>query len=130
MKHIEVVAAVIIDNNKILCVQRGKNRHDYIAFKYEFPGGKIEPGETREEALLREIREELKMDITIEKDFLTVEHEYPDFKLTLHSFVCSCKSRTLTLTEHADSKWLNKEELSNFDWAAADIAVVNKIVNS
>ncbi len=128
MKKIEVVAAVIVHNDKVLCVQRGDNKHDYIAFKYEFPGGKVEIGETNEKALVREIQEELNLKINIESEFLTVNHTYPDFMLTMHSFICSCKNSALNLTEHIDFKWLDKNKLDNLDWAAADIPIVNKLV--
>jgi len=130
MKNIEVVAAIILFNNKILCVQRNKNKYDYISYKFEFPGGKVEIGETNVEALRREIKEELEMDIIIQKHFLTVDHEYPDFKLTMHSFICSCANRDLTLTEHIDFKWLNKDQIKSLDWAAADIPIVDKLINS
>jgi len=79
MKHIEVVAAVIIFENKILCVQRNENKFEYISKKYEFPGGKMEVGETKEETIKREISEELKIDIEVGEEFLTVTHQYPDF---------------------------------------------------
>ncbi|RTY96034.1 (deoxy)nucleoside triphosphate pyrophosphohydrolase [Flavobacterium sp. GT3R68] len=129
MKSIEVVAAIIIYNDKILCVQRGTNKLDYISHKYEFPGGKMEIGETREEAIKREIFEELKMEIKVKEDFITVNHHYPDFILTMHSFICLCDNPDLTLTEHVDFKWLNKDELMNLDWAAADIPIVKKLMN-
>lgn len=128
MKNIYIVASVIIHNNKFLCVQRNTNKYDYISLKFEFPGGKIEESETKEEALLREIKEELKMDIKIEREYLTVEHQYPDFHLTMHSFICSCENTDLVLTEHIDYKWLSKDELIGLDWAAADIPIVNKLV--
>jgi len=128
MKHIEVVAAVIIVDQKILCVQRDKNKHDYISYKYEFPGGKVEKGETHEAALTREIREELRMDITIDRPYLTVEHAYPDFNITLHCFLCSCEYPHLTLTEHIDAKWMPIDLIATLDWAEADIKVVDKIV--
>jgi 8-oxo-dGTP diphosphatase len=130
MKKIEVVAAIIIHNDKVLCVQRGDNKYDYIAFKYEFPGGKVEIGETNETALVREILEELNLKINIESEFLTVNHTYPDFMLSMHSFICSCENSTLNLTEHIDFKWLDKNELNNLDWAAADIPIVNKLVTT
>ena len=130
MKHIEVVAAIIIQNNRILCVQRGDNKHDYIAFKYEFPGGKVEVGETKEAALIREIEEELRLKINIAVEFLTVNHTYPDFMLTMHSFICTCENPTVSLTEHIDFKWLEKHELDNLDWAAADLPIVNKLVTT
>ena len=90
MKKVEVVAAVIFYNNKILCVQRGDNKYNYIAFKYEFPGGKVESGETNEKAIKREIQEELNLEISIDSKFITVNHQYPDFTLVMHSFICSC----------------------------------------
>ena len=128
MKHLDVVAAVIIVDQKILCVQRGKNKHDYISYKYEFPGGKVEKGETQEQALHREIREELNMEITILRQFLTVNHTYPDFKLTLHTYLCTAASKELTLTEHIDAKWMPVDLIATLDWVEADIAVVDKMV--
>jgi len=130
LKQIQVVAAVIISNNKILCVQRNENKLPYISKKYEFPGGKIELGESKEEAIKREIKEELKMEINIDREFLTVSHQYPDFHLTMYSFLCSCKDSSLTLTEHIDFKWLDKNELEELDWAAADIPIVIKLVSN
>jgi 8-oxo-dGTP diphosphatase len=128
MKHIEVVAAIIIHQNKILCVQRGENKLEYISKKYEFPGGKMEVGETKEETIKREILEELNMQINVQNEFLTVTHQYPDFTITMHAFVCSCNNPDLTLTEHIDFKWLEKEDLEALDWAAADIPIVNELI--
>jgi 8-oxo-dGTP diphosphatase len=128
MKSIEVVAAIILDADKILCVQRGENKYDYISKKYEFPGGKIEPGESKIEALKREIFEELKMEIKISEEFMTITHEYPDFKITMYSFLCNCASTWLELSEHIDFKWLDKSELKKFDWAAADIPIVESLL--
>ncbi|MDP1959419.1 MAG: (deoxy)nucleoside triphosphate pyrophosphohydrolase [Methylotenera sp.] len=127
MKHIEVVAAVIYKGNKILCVQRGKHKFDYISLKFEFPGGKIEIGETKEDALIREIKEELEMNIEIQKEFLTVFFEYPDFKITMHSFICICNSDVFSLKEHVEFKWLLNTELGGLDWASADIPIVEKL---
>jgi len=130
MKHIEVVAAIIKLHNKILCVQRNENKYEYISKKYEFPGGKIEIGESKIEALKREIEEELNMEITIQDEFLTVEHQYPDFKLTMYSFNCLAKNDKITLTEHIAFQWLPKSELANLDWAEADIPIVDKLMKS
>jgi len=130
MKEIEVVAAIIIDDNKILCVQRNINKYDYISKKYEFPGGKIEPGETEVNALIREIKEELCMDVLVQTKFMTITHEYPDFKLTMHSYICAVEDAKLTLTEHVDFKWLDKNELKKLDWAAADVPIVLKLQKS
>jgi 8-oxo-dGTP diphosphatase len=129
MKKVEVVAAVIFHNNKILCVQRGDNKYNYIAYKYEFPGGKVEYGESFEEAIKREILEELNLEIIIDSRFITVTHDYPDFVLTMHSFICSCNSTKLELSEHIAFKWLDKNELSTLDWAAADVPIVNELIS-
>jgi 8-oxo-dGTP diphosphatase len=130
MKHIEVVAAIIIYQNKILCVQRGENKLSYISKKYEFPGGKMEPGETKSETIKREILEELHMVIEVKEEFLTVKHEYPDFILEMHSFICTCKNKTVILTEHLDFKWLDISELDSLDWAAADVPIVKKLMQA
>lgn len=130
MKHIEVVAAIIVFKNKILCVQRNENKLSYISKKYEFPGGKMESGETKKETIKREIIEELKMDIEVGDEFLTVTHQYPDFILTMHSFLCTCEDSNITLTEHINFKWLDKNDLKELDWAAADIPIVNKLVSN
>lgn len=130
MKEVEVVAAIIQHNDKILCVQRGENKLPYISKKYEFPGGKIEQGESKEETIKREIREELNMEISVIKEFITVNHEYPDFILTMHSYICSCENTSVTLTEHIDYKWLSIGEMEELDWAAADIPIVNKLVKA
>ena len=127
MKHIQVVAAVIIHNNKILCVQRGPAKYDYISKKWEFPGGKLEEGETKLEAIVREIKEELHMEINVDAFLITVKHTYPDFQLTMDTFLCSSITGKLTLTEHGDYKWLEKSELSGLDWAAADVPIVEKL---
>jgi len=128
MKQIEVVAAIIIKDAKILCVQRKESKLPYISKKYEFPGGKMEPGETREETIIREIKEELDIDIIIKEDFLTIAHQYPDFHITMHSFICESNDTEVTLTEHIHYQWLGKNELTRLDWAAADIPIVNKLI--
>jgi len=130
MKHIEVVAAVIKNENHYLCVQRNFNKYDYISYKYEFPGGKVEANETNEEALTREIQEELNLDIHIEKHIITVEHTYPDFKISMHTYLCNTQKRVLTLNEHVDHKWLNKEELPTLDWAGADVPIVDYLLKN
>jgi 8-oxo-dGTP diphosphatase len=130
MKMIEVVAGVIFCKNQVLCVQRPKNKLHYISEKFEFPGGKIEKGETKEEALRRELLEELNLSATIKSFYLTVVHQYPDFKLTMHSFMCEVESKELTLHEHIDQKWLTISELTSLDWAEADIPIVDKLVSN
>ena len=130
LKKVEVVAAIIKFGEEILCVQRPKNKLPYISEKYEFPGGKIEEGETKKEALARELVEELNISADIQSLFLTVEHQYPDFELTMHSFICEVDSKEITLNEHIDSKWLKIDQLSGLDWAAADVPIVNKLITN
>jgi 8-oxo-dGTP diphosphatase len=130
MKKIQVVAGVIFWKDLVLCVQRPPNKYQYISKKFEFPGGKIEEGESKEEALHRELFEELNLSAKIKSLFITVVHEYPDFELTMHSFICEVDTKKLILHEHIDFKWLKIEDISNLDWAAADIPIVNKLVSN
>jgi 8-oxo-dGTP diphosphatase len=130
MKKIEVVAAIIYYGDEILCVQRPENKYSYISKKFEFPGGKIEDGETKQEALKREILEELGINLSVCDFFLTVIHSYPDFELTMHSFICKVFSKNVRLSEHISLKWLTVEKLNQLNWAAADIPIVNKLVNN
>ena len=106
MKHYEVVAAVIEFENKILCMQRGKAKYEYVSYKYEFPGGKVEAGEENHIALSRELREEMDLDVSIrEKDYLlTVEHTYPDFAITMHAYLCKVDTPDFVMKEHVDFK--------------------------
>lgn len=129
MKTIEVVAAIIQNNNQILCVQRGPSKYAYVSHKYEFPGGKVEVGETKEQAIIREIKEELHIDIINPQFYLTVEHTYPDFAIVMHSFLCVTETQQLTLTEHIDAKWLKNSELELLDWAEADVPIVKKLIH-
>ena len=130
MKTIEVVATVIVRDRKVLCVQRPKNTKEFVSLKWELPGGKVEVGESREEALVREIREELSVDIEVSEFLMTVEHAYPDFHLTMHVFKCVLDQGEITLNEHVDLKWLAVEELDSLDWAAADIPVVKSLMQA
>jgi 8-oxo-dGTP diphosphatase len=127
VKHIDVVAAIIQCGNETLCVKRAQSKLEYISKKYEFPGGKIETGETKESAIIREIKEELHLDIIKPIFFNTVNYQYPDFHITMHSFICKIDHKKVTLTEHIDQKWLQTEELNTLDWAAADIPIVQKL---
>lgn len=129
MKHYEVVAAVIEHDSKILCMQRNLGKFDYTSYKFEFPGGKIEPGETRHEALERELREEMDMHISISEDdyLMTVEHTYPDFSITMNAFKCIVQNPDFIMKEHKSFQWLPVSEMSKLDWAAADIPIVKKL---
>lgn len=124
MKTIEVVAAVIRDGGRILATERG-----YGDFKvgWEFPGGKMEPGETPEAAVVREIEEELRVTVRPTAFIETVEYDYPTFHLTMHCFMCEVVSGEITLTEHLAMKWLTKETLETVDWLPADVSVVRKL---
>ena len=124
MKKIKVVAAIIRKKGKIFATQRG-----YGDWKdwWEFPGGKIETGESPEEALKREIREELSTDISVDEFFCTVEFDYPKFHLTMHCYLCSLLNDALHLNEHEAAKWLSKEELNNVKWLPADLVILEKL---
>ena len=128
MKSIEVVAAIIQHEGKTLCVQRGPAKFDYIHHKFEFPGGKLEIGETGEQAVMREVQEELQLDIPQANYFMTVNHTYPDFHLIMHAYLCPVENRDIVLTEHIDAKWLSIDELPPLDWAAADVPLVEKLM--
>ena len=130
MKHIEVVAGIIEFEGKILCMERDQGKYDYVSFKWEFPGGKIEEGETKELALKRELREEMEMDVEITGHFLDVYHEYPDFTMNMYSFTCKAKSKEFKMNVHHDFKWLDKKDLPVLDWAPADKPIVEKIMKS
>lgn len=126
MKTVEVVAAIIYDKDKIFATQRG-----YGEFKdgWEFPGGKIELGETPEEALVREIKEELDTEIAVGELIDVVEYDYPNFHLTMHCFKCTIISGNLVLKEHEAAKWLTKKQLNSVDWLPADKGLIEKLMN-
>ena len=117
-KHYEVVAAVIEKDNKVFCCQRGSKGE--CAYKWEFPGGKIELGETHEEALVREIKEELNCLIKVNKFITTVNHEYNTFSLTMHVYLCELIEGKPILLEHNNSMWCSRDELNTLDFAEAD----------
>ena len=124
MKQIEVVAAIIRKEHKIFATQRG-----YGEWKdwWEFPGGKMEAGEMPEEALKREIREELSTEISVGELLCTMEYDYPKFHLTMHCYLCYLLTDALNLNEHEAASWLTKEELNSVDWLPADKGIIEKI---
>jgi 8-oxo-dGTP diphosphatase len=129
MKTIHVAAAVIIQDDKILCVQRNENKYDYISKKWEFPGGKVEKTEAIEQTIVREIQEELNLTVHIKKFVIRVDHAYPNFRIIMDTFECEIIDGKLTLNEHLDFKWLTLKELKSLDWAAADIPIVDKLID-
>lgn len=124
MKQIEVVAAVIRKDGRVFATQRGYG--DWEGW-WEFPGGKIEPGETPEEALRREILEELQAEISVDEFLCTVEYDYPKFHLTMHCYFCSLLSETFHLNEHEAAQWLKADELDSVRWLPADVMVVEEL---
>lgn len=124
MKSITVAAAIIEKEDRIFATQRG-----YGTWKgyWEFPGGKLEPGETPREALTREIQEELDASVQDLRHFHTLEYDYPDFHLKLHCYLCRLATDTLTLLEHSAARWLTKDQLDEVNWLPADNAVIEAL---
>lgn len=124
MKTVEVVAAIIRKDDKVLATQRG-----YGDFKdgWEFPGGKVEKGETPEAAIVREIQEELDVVISVESFLTTVDYDYPTFHLTMHCYICTVAEGEVCLLEHEAAKWLDASTVDTVDWLPADIEVVKAV---
>ena len=126
MRQIEVVAAIIVKDHKVFATQRG-----YGEWKdfWEFPGGKIDAGETPEEALRREIKEELDTEIAVGELFTTINYDYPTFHITMHCYLCTIENGSLTLLEHEAAKWLSLEQLDSVTWLPADLLVIAELQN-
>ena len=125
-KHHQVVAAVIEVDGKVLCMQRGMSRYPYTSHKWEFPGGKIEPGETPQQALHRELIEEMELDVVVHEHLATVTHDYPDFTITLAAYRCTAATTDFTMREHAACRWLPWSELKTLAWCEADEKLIQK----
>lgn len=124
LKKIHVVCAVIVDNGKVFATQRG-----YGEFKdgWEFPGGKVEKEETPEQAVVREIREELDAEIQVDAYFDAIEYDYPEFHLSMKCYLCHVRSGSLKLLEHEAAKWLDRDSLNSVDWLPADLMIIEKL---
>lgn len=124
----QVTAALIRDDHKILIAQRGRTKR--FGWQWEFPGGKVRSGETPEACLLREIREELNLDIRVEEHFYTVHHRYPDFHIELVAFWCSIVGGSLQLEEHEQVRWVTVPEMKQYDFVEADLSVIAALAES
>ena len=130
MKQIRTVAGVIRnEKGEVLSTLRDQGKYDYVSYKWEFPGGKIEEGETLEETLTRELHEELEIDVEIGKFLYQVEHDYPDFHLSMAVFDCRLISKEMKMNVHKGIKWMRKEDMMKLDWAAADIPVAELVAS-
>ena len=123
---LHVTCAIIEHENKILICQRSERMK--LPLKWEFPGGKVETGESKEDCLKREIREELGLEIEIESALTAVEHHYPEFSLRLYPFLCKWTGGSLAIAEHAQAIWVDKNELQDYDWAEADVPIMNELM--
>lgn len=123
-----VVAAVIVQDGRVFCAKRPMNK--ILGGLWEFPGGKVEPGESLEEALIREIDEELGITITVERPLLTLLHEYPTHKVELHSYLCRWVGRDLNLHVHSDAKWVTPKELLELEWIAGDDPIIKYLIKN
>jgi len=124
-KSIEVAGAVIVRDRKVLATQRGYGGY---AGWWEFPGGKLEPGEDPEAALIRELSEELIADVSIERYFAASEYEYPEFRATLHCYLCGIKGSGITLLEHSSAVWLGRDDVYSVKWLGADLPIIEKLI--
>ncbi len=127
-KELDVVGAIFIENNRVFAVKRGEAKNRAVAYKYEFAGGKIELGESGEEALIREIKEELSLDIEVIKPFQVVRYEYELYFVTLHTYLCKMLS-SFTLKEHIEYKWIPINSLDPLEWAPADEVIINRLIS-
>lgn len=127
-KQVTTVAGIIENKNgEILCTLRDQGKYDYVSFKWEFPGGKMEQGETKHQTLARELQEELDIEVEIGDFFYQVEHDYPDFHLSMAVYECKLLSDHMKMNVHKALKWVKPEDLMEFDWAAADKPVAEKL---
>lgn len=128
-KHYQVVAAIVEHEGRYLCMQKGQTRFAYTSYHWEFPGGKVEAGEREEDAIRRELIEEMAYEVTPIRHLVTIEHSYPDFSLSLSCWICSAVSTDFVRKEHADHRWLAPADMLQLDWCAADLPAVKLLVS-
>ncbi len=127
MKRLQVVGAIFVENNRVFAARRGDSRYPYVAHKYEFAGGKVESGENYPQALERELKEEMGLTAEVIRPYMTVRHTYPDFVVTLHTYLCEMRSE-YRLLEHEEGRWLSVDQLDPDEWAPADAPIVNALI--
>ena len=126
-KHLNVVAAVITQSDNIYCFKKGHSKYEYLSNKFEFPGGKIEKGEKKADALIREIKEELEINITIKNELIVFDYEYPDFSLTMTGFLCTANSAKFKLVDHVLVLKKKVSELRQLEWLPADMPIISAL---
>lgn len=126
-KRFEVVAAIFInESNEVFCARRKNDGN--LSLKWEFPGGKVEDGEDHKQALIREIKEELDLEISVNNFYMSVDYDYEDFSISLSSYVCTIISGTIKLNVHKECLWISLDEIEKLDWAKADMPIVKKLL--